>query len=132
MPLDQTGLVPEADEVLDPYSARVVHAFESVAPAVLHVRAFGSNDRPGGQGSGVVFTPDGYALTNCHVVSGAARVRASLPDGREFEAALVGDDPETDIAVLRLSGADLPYAALGSSATLRVGQLVVAIGNPLG
>ncbi len=132
MPLDQIGLAPETEEALDPYSARVVHAFERVAPAVLHVTALDANGRPRGQGSGVVFTPDGYALTNSHVAAQAARLRASLIDGRELEATLVGDDPETDIAVLRLSGAGLPHAELGRSATLRVGELVVAIGNPLG
>jgi len=132
MPLDSAIPPPEADEALDPYSSRVIQAYERVAPAVLHVLALRSDGRPRGQGSGVVFTPDGYALTNSHVVSGAARLRASLIDGRELDAALVGDDPETDIAVLRLSGAGLPHAALGRSAALRVGELVVAIGNPLG
>ncbi len=132
MPLDQTSLPPEAEEALDPYSDRVIHAYERVAPAVLHVMALRPDGRLRGQGSGVVFTPDGYALSNSHVVSGAARLRASLIDGRELEATLVGDDPETDIAVLRLSGAGLPHAGLGRSASLRVGELVVAIGNPLG
>jgi len=122
----------EADDTLDPYSARVIGAYERVAPAVLHVTADLPGRSPRGQGSGIVFTPDGYALTNSHVVSGAARIRASLTDGREFDAALVGDDPETDIAVLRLSGAGLPHAELGRSAALHVGELVIAIGNPLG
>jgi S1-C subfamily serine protease len=125
MPLDN---LPE----LDPYSAQVVHAFDRVGPAVVHVTAFRADGRPAGQGSGVIFTPDGYVLTNSHVVGHAAKLRATLTDGQSFEASLVGDDPATDTAVLRLSGSGLPHAELGRSATLRVGQLVVAIGNPLG
>ena len=126
MPLDAL------DQELDPYSAQVVHAFDRVGPAVVHVTAFGKDARPAGQGSGVIFTPDGYVLTNSHVVAGATRLRASLTDGERCEAALVGDDPATDTAVLRLSGSGLPHAQLGTSAGLRVGQLVVSIGNPLG
>jgi S1-C subfamily serine protease len=126
MPLD--GL----DQELDPYSAQVTHAFDRVGPAVIHIMAYGKDGRPAGQGSGVIFTPDGYALTNSHVVASAARLTASLTDGQSFEATLIGDDPATDIAVLRLSGTALPHAELGVSAGLRVGQLVIAIGNPLG
>jgi S1-C subfamily serine protease len=117
---------------LDPYSTQVVNAFEQVGPAVVHILAFGPEDKPKGQGSGVVFTPDGYVLTNAHVVEGATRLRASFTDGQTHEAALIGADPATDTAVLRLSGNKLSHAELGQSATLRVGQLVVAIGNPLG
>ena len=124
MPLDATEL--------DPYSTQVVNAFERVGPAVVHVLAFGAEGKPKGQGSGVVFTPDGYVLTNAHVVEGASKLRASFTDGQAFEAALVGADADTDTAVLRLSGSGLPHAELGQSATLRVGQMVVAIGNPLG
>jgi S1-C subfamily serine protease len=126
MPLD--GL----DQELDPYSAQVVQAFDRVGPAVVHVMAFGKDGRPAGQGSGAIYTPDGYVLTNSHVVAGAARLTASLTDGQSFEATLIGDDPATDIAVLRLSGTGLPHAELGVSAGLKVGQLVIAIGNPLG
>src|ERR1700679_4217691 len=126
MPLDALS------QELDPYSAQVVQAFDRVGPAVVHVTAFGKEGRPAGQGSGVIFTPDGYVLTNSHVVTGATRLQASLTDGQSFEAVLIGDDPATDIAVLRLSGAGLPHAELGNSAGLKVGQLVVAIGNPLG
>lgn len=126
MPLDAL------DQELDPYSAQVVHAFDRAGPAVVHVTAFTKDGRPAGQGSGVIFTPDGYVLTNSHVVARAARLQASLTDGQTFDAALVGDDPATDIAVLRLSGTGHPHAELGVSAALRVGQLVVAIGNPLG
>src|SRR5215472_8510995 len=130
MPLDTTGAPPT--EELDPYSAQIVNAFERVGPAVVHVIAFGPEGKPKGQGSGVIFTPDGYVLTNAHVVEGAARLRASFTDGQMLDAALVGADADTDTAVLRLSGSGLPHAELGRSATLRVGQLVVAIGNPFG
>jgi S1-C subfamily serine protease len=126
MPLDMM------DQELDPYSLQVTRAFDRVGPAVVHVVALGPDGRPAGQGSGVIFTPDGYVLTNSHVVARAARLRAMLSDGRSLGATLVGDDPVTDIAVVRLEGAGFPHAELGNSAGLRVGQLVVAIGNPLG
>jgi len=130
MPLDDTGAPPV--DTLDPYSAQVVHAFERVGPAVVHVTAFRADGRPRGQGSGVVFTPDGYVLTNAHVVADAARLAATLTDGRVLDAALVGADAATDTAVLRLAGNALSHAELGRSGGLRVGQLVIAIGNPLG
>jgi S1-C subfamily serine protease len=117
----------DIDDALDPYSRLVVAAVERVAPAVLHVTA-----AKRGQASGVVFTPDGYALTNSHVVAGAAELTASLPDGRVVPARLVGDDPGTDLAVLRLAGAGFEHAELGRSDRLRVGQLAIAIGNPFG
>jgi S1-C subfamily serine protease len=133
MPLDVLpGDSRTSDDALDPYSARVATAFERVSPAVAHIAAIDPEGRPRGIGSGVVFTPDGYLLTNNHVVAGAARLVASMPDGHQIEAMPVGYDPATDLAVLRLAAGGLPFAEFGSSARLRVGQLVVAIGNPLG
>jgi len=120
------------DEPLDPYSESVARAFEHVGPSVASVLAWHPSHRRRGQGSGVIYTPDGYLLTNSHVVAGSERLEASLPDGSTHAALLVGDDPGTDLAVLRLSGNGLPHARFGSSSRLRVGQLVVAIGNPLG
>jgi len=120
-----------AHDALDPYSERVAHAFETVGPAVVHIHAAGRNGH-GGTGSGVLFAPDGYLITNSHVVAGAAQVSAVLSDGRRFAGEIIGDDPATDLAVVRLGGTGLPHATLGSSSRLRVGQLVVAIGNPLG
>jgi S1-C subfamily serine protease len=117
---------------LDPYSKIVARAFERVGPAVANISVHDRADRPRGQGSGVVYTPDGYLLTNSHVIQGASRLSCSFPGGREYEARLVGDDPETDLAVLRLSGSGFEHAQFGRSSSLRVGQLVVAIGNPLG
>ena len=117
---------------LDPYSQLVSDAFERVGPAVASIGSQRANGRRMGQGSGVIYTPDGYLLTNSHVIKGAAKLFASLPNGREYEAALVGDDPETDLAILRLSGSNFEHAEFGNSSSLRVGQLVIAIGNPFG
>jgi S1-C subfamily serine protease len=129
MPFD---LAPDDSEELDPYSARVANAVDRVAPAVAHIRVSDEQRHPRGSGSGVVYTPDGYLLTNHHVIADAARVSALLPNGWEIDAAIVGSDPATDLAVLQIAASGLPHAEFGSSARLRVGQLVVAIGNPLG
>jgi S1-C subfamily serine protease len=118
-------------ELLDAYSRAVVGAVDRVGPAVLHLQVEKDGRRAGG-GSGVLFTPDGYALTNRHVVSGASRILATSTDGHTSSAGIVGDDPETDLAVLRLDGPAPAFAQLGNSRRLRVGQLAIAIGNPLG
>jgi S1-C subfamily serine protease len=120
------------DLELDPYSQRVAHAYEVVGPAVASVVALKDDGRPMGQGSGVVFAPDGYLLTNSHVAAGAKEFAVTLPSGLKVSARMVGDDPETDLAVLRMSASGLDYAKFGSSSKLRIGELVVAIGNPLG
>ena len=121
--------------LLDAYSAAVVGAVDTVGPAVVSVYVGGSEDDAararGGAGSGVVVTPDGYILTNEHVVQAAQTVRVAFVDGRSVPAAVVGRDPATDLAVLRAHSTGLPHAQLLSAAP-RVGQLVVAVGNPLG
>src|SRR2546425_6038144 len=121
-------------ELVDASSEAVIAVVERVGPAVasVAVEARGEGGPPAGAGSGVLFTPDGYLLTNAHVVRGAKRVGVSLTDGSTLEASVVGADEPTDLAVIAVDGSRLPYAELGSSAKLRVGQLVVAIGNPLG
>jgi len=115
----------------DAYSRSVIGAVEKVGPAVLHLQVEAERGR-GGAGSGVVFTPDGYILTNSHVIAGGKKVTASFPDGRSSATTIVGDDTDTDLAVLRLDGEAQVSARLGTSRNLRVGQLVVAIGNPFG
>jgi S1-C subfamily serine protease len=123
---------PPADDadLLDAYSRAVVHVVETVSPAVISVS--GVRGERGGSGSGFLITPDGYALTNSHVVDGRPRLVAETADGDRVDAQVVGDDPATDLALLRLASNDLPYAPMGDSTTLRVGQLIIAMGSPLG
>lgn len=128
---------PETDEdLLDAYSRAVVGVVDKVGPEVVSigVRKRTRSPRYGqeGAGSGVIIAPDGFVLTNHHVVEGAEDVQVRLTDGRSFSAHLVGSDPATDLAVVRAEASNLPTAELGDSDSLRVGQLVIAIGNPLG
>ncbi|MGH8621650.1 MAG: S1C family serine protease, partial [Burkholderiales bacterium] len=129
--------------LLDAYSRAVTRVAETVGPAVVRVdvkrrvrgRDAGGHETSrelGGSGSGFLFTPDGLIASNSHVVSGAAEIRVTLNDGKSFQASLIGDDPDTDLAVVRVAGHKLPSVILGQSRSLRVGQLVVAIGNPYG
>jgi len=124
--------VPADDSrLLDAYSEAVVSVVDRVGPAVVGIAARNRRGQRGG-GSGVLFAPDGYILTNAHVVERARDLRVTLTDGADLAGSLVGADPATDLAVVRVEGTKLPHAELGSSEDLRVGQLVVAIGNPLG
>ncbi|MCH8283499.1 MAG: trypsin-like peptidase domain-containing protein [Chloroflexi bacterium] len=127
----QVTMVNEIDP-LDAYSSSIVRAVEVVGPAVVSIRARQSRRSRGGGGSGVIIAPDGYVLTNSHVVHGARGLEIVRASGEEHTAELVGEDPETDLAVVRIDATGLPVSALGESSTLRVGQVVIAIGNPLG
>ncbi|HUA90422.1 MAG TPA: trypsin-like peptidase domain-containing protein [Steroidobacteraceae bacterium] len=120
---------------LDAYSAAVVGAVDTVGPAVVSIYVGGADEAErarGGAGSGVVVTPDGYLLTNEHVVQKVSHARVTFVDGRTVPAVVAGRDPATDLAVLRAQAGSLPYAELASGTRLRAGQLVVAVGNPLG
>jgi S1-C subfamily serine protease len=125
---------------LDAYSQTVTAVADEVSPSVLRldvegVRSTGrtrGRESGTGSGSGFVFTPDGYVLTNSHVVSGASKITLTTLDGRRFPAHLVGDDPHTDLAVVRAFTTDIPPVSLGDSSNLRVGQIAVAVGNPYG
>jgi S1-C subfamily serine protease len=125
---------PEDQALLDAYSRAVIDVVDRVGPAVVRLDVKAHDGRAqGGTGSGVVVAPDGLVLTNSHVVGGAARVDVTTVEGRSLAARVVGDDPDTDLALVRVDAAvTLPAAALGNSKRLRRGQLVIAIGNPLG
>ncbi len=131
----------EDSQLLDACSRAVVSAVEKVSPAVVNIEVVQAAPKAArttapnelrGAGSGFVFAPDGFILTNSHVVHGATRIRVALPDGRTSDAYIVGDDPDTDLAVVRIGLANLVSVPFGDSASLRVGQMVIAIGNPYG
>jgi len=123
-------------DLLDAYSKAVIAVVEAVGPAVVSISVGQETSRsefePMGAGSGFAITPDGYLLTNSHVVADAKKIETTFMDGRRLEATLVGLDASTDLAVIRVNASALPYAELGESSGLRVGQLVIAMGNPLG
>jgi S1-C subfamily serine protease len=130
------GTAGQSDvELLDAYSRAVMSVVDAVGPAVVSIGAATrtkKSSEPEANGSGVIFAPDGYVLTNDHVVQGAKQLYVSLTNGTTHEAVVVGTDPATDLAVIRADSANLPFATLGESASLRVGQLVIAMGNPFG
>src|SRR6185369_1440924 len=134
---EPSPLPPEdpSAELLDAYSRVTVGVSEKVCPSVVNVevlRLSGRRGGRGGHGSGFVFRPDGYLLTNSHVVHEADLIQITFPDGKQMSAELVGDDTETDLAVLKVGAAGLPTTPLGRSSRMKVGQLVIAVGNPLG
>lgn len=122
--------------LLDAYSNAVIFAAEKVSPAVVnievrHGRGEGKSQR-GGSGSGFLITPDGLIVTNSHVVHHADKIRVMLSDGHHAAADLVGDDPDSDLAVIRMGSSGLPHVAFAEPHAIRVGQLAIAVGNPLG
>ena len=128
---------PNDGQLLDAYSEAVVEAVERVSPAVVKIESggdgrSGTKAGPSGAGSGFIFTPDGFVLTNSHVVRGATRLIVTLQNGQQSDAEVIGEDPDTDLAVVRIQGTDLAPAPIGDSQAVRVGQVAIAIGNPYG
>jgi S1-C subfamily serine protease len=122
----QIHSMPEDRDLLDAYSRAVVGAVEKVAPAVVKI------DVARGSGSGVIFTPDGFILTNSHVVGKDIGITVTMSTGKTLRGELIGRDPHNDLAIVRIDGGVLPWATLGDSRRVRVGQIAIALGNPFG
>ena len=135
-PIQQDKISYEDSELLDAYSKSVISASSLVSPAVVNINVSikekNNKNMRGGSGSGFIFTPDGFILTNSHVVHNAAKIEVVLSDGRRYFADLMGDDPDTDLAVIRIDSPNVTPVSLGNSEKVKVGQLVIAIGNPYG
>jgi S1-C subfamily serine protease len=138
--MDEAAVPPPVndDELLDGYSRTVSGVVDRVKLAVVNIRVrHGGRERPhgpqtGGSGSGFIITPDGFVLTNSHVVHAADKIEVALADGRTFPATLIGDDPDADLAVMRINAPDLVHIRFGDSQSVRVGQIAIAIGSPYG
>ncbi|MCG6167486.1 trypsin-like peptidase domain-containing protein [Leptospira sp. FAT2] len=118
------------DELMDAYSKAVTSVVDTVSPAVVHLKV--SGNRMGGSGSGFLISPDGFIVTNQHVVENSQEISAEFPDGRSLKAMKIGEDPMTDIAVLKVTSDQFPYLNFSDPTAVKVGQLAIAIGNPLG
>jgi S1-C subfamily serine protease len=128
----QSAAPPSDETLFDAYSKAVVHAADAVGPSIVNIEVRRRDGQRAGSGSGFIITPDGFALTNSHVVHGAQRIEVTLADGRRPDAHVVGDDPDSDLAVIRVFAPQLHPVRLGESKNIRVGQVAIAIGNPYG